>query len=128
MVNFKKYLFVIAGSLSLVLGIIGLFLPLLPTTPFLLLTAYLYAKSSDRMYQWLLKNRVFGKFLSRYKQRLGIPLKTKIVGLATLWASIIFTSFYVLQNWFPRIALITIAIAVTVHLLHFPTYHKNKRE
>jgi uncharacterized protein len=126
--NFKKYILVFAGCISLVLGIIGLFIPLLPTTPFLLLTAFLFAKSSERMYKWLHSNKIFGKFLSRYKQRLGIPIKTKIMGLVTLWVSILFSSFYIIQNWIIRIALIAIAIAVSIHLLHFPTYKYNSKK
>ena len=73
-----RLLLIIAGTVSVGLGIIGMFIPLLPTTPFLLLAAACYARSSQRLYHWLLYNKWFGKYIRNYLQRKGIPLKLKI--------------------------------------------------
>ena len=83
-ITIKSITLISLGSISLALGVIGIFLPILPTTPFLLLTAWLYAKSSPTLYHWLLTNKYFGKYIRRYRQGLGIPLKTKIIDVTQL--------------------------------------------
>jgi len=120
--TFKKAVLIILGSISLGLGIIGLFIPVLPTTPFLLLTAWLYAKSSGRLYHWLLNNKYFGKYIKRYREGLGIPLKTKIVALSTLWLTILTSVFFFINILLLKIILLLIAFAVSYHLLSRPTY------
>jgi uncharacterized membrane protein YbaN (DUF454 family) len=112
------------GSISLFLGVLGLFLPVLPTTPFLLLTAYLYAKSSKRMYFWLISNKYFGKYIQRYRDGLGIPLKTKIISLSTMWTSMLITIFYFIPLLFVKILLFLVACAVTYHILSKPTFRE----
>lgn len=78
-----------AGVLALLLGILGLFLPLLPTTPFLLLASWCFARGSERLHRWLLSHRVFGEYLRNFEAGRGIPLKAKIVATAMLWASLL---------------------------------------
>ena len=114
--SFKRIIFIIIGSLSLVLGIIGIFIPLLPTTPFILLTAYLYAKSSKRLYDLLITNKIFGKYLENYRQGRGIPKYTKIVAITTLWISILYANFYLISLVFIKALFTYIAIMVTVHI------------
>ena len=79
----------IAGVLALVLGIVGIFLPLLPTTPFLLLASWCFARGSDRLHRWLLSHRVFGEYLRNFEAGRGIPLKAKIVATVMLWGSLL---------------------------------------
>ena len=122
--TFGKVMMVTLGSISLFLGVLGLFLPVLPTTPFLLLTAYLYAKGSKRMYFWLISNKYFGKYIQRYRDGLGIPLKTKIISLTTLWISMLITIFYFIPLLFVKILLFIIACAVTYHILSKPTFRE----
>ncbi len=123
--SLTKLILIILGFLSLGLGILGLFVPILPTTPFLLLSAYLFSKSSRKMYIWINSNRVFGKYIKRYIEGLGIPLKTKILSISTLWITISISVYFFVHNFWLGILLILIAIAVSYHLLSKPTF-KNK--
>ena len=79
----------VAGAIAVLLGILGIFLPLLPTTPFLLLASWCFARGSDRLHAWLLSHRVFGDYLRNFEAGRGIPLKAKILATVTLWGSIL---------------------------------------
>jgi uncharacterized protein len=70
------------------LGAVGIFLPVLPTTPFLLLAAACYCRSSDKLYQWLMGNKWFGTYIKNYREGKGLSIKTKIIALTVLWVSI----------------------------------------
>ncbi|WP_096270899.1 YbaN family protein [Paucisalibacillus globulus] len=91
----KRLLLVISGLLSLGLAVIGIFLPLIPTTPLLLLSAACFIRSSDRLYQWLITNKYLGPYIKNYREGKGIPLSAKIVGVSLLWISMLFTIFFV---------------------------------
>ena len=84
-----KPLYIAAGVLALLLGILGLFLPLLPTTPFLLLASWCFARGSQRLHRWLLSHRVFGEYLRNFEAGRGIPLKAKILATVMLWGSLL---------------------------------------
>jgi uncharacterized membrane protein YbaN (DUF454 family) len=118
--DLKRWILLISGSLFLGLGILGMFLPILPTTPFLLLAAACYARSSERFYHWLLNNRWFGKHIRNYREGKGLSLKIKILVLVMLWAAIGYSSFLLPFLWV-RILLIIIAIGVTLHILSIRT-------
>lgn len=118
-----KILFLSAGFMSLGLGIVGIFLPLLPTTPFLLLSAFCFAKSSDKFYQWLILNRVFGSYIQNYREKRGIPLKAKIMSVSLLWISIL-SSIILLKNIYFTIILPVIALLVSIHLLRMKTFRE----
>jgi len=122
--RFTKIILTIIGFISVGLGILGIFLPLLPTTPFLLLAAACFSKSSTRFYNWLLSNKLFGKYIKNYREGLGIPLKIKISTISLLWITIIFTVIFAVDILFVKIILIFIAIGVTVHILKIRTYKK----
>ena len=77
--------------LSLGLGVVGMFLPVLPTTPFLLLSAYLFSKSSGRYYEWLLSHKWFGTYIRQFSEARSIPLRIKIVSISMLWTTILNT-------------------------------------
>ena len=79
-----KALYILFGTLSLILGIIGIFLPLLPTTPFLLLTAALYVRSSPRLYNWLLHQKYLGNYIRNFRENKAIPLRAKIVSVSLI--------------------------------------------
>jgi uncharacterized protein len=120
-----KSLLLTAGTISLALGAIGLFLPILPTTPFLLLSAACYLRSSERMYNWLLGNRWFGDYIRNYREGKGIPMKTKIFTIAVLWAAILYSTIMVLDEvLIAQLALLLIALGVSIHLIRIPTYRK----
>lgn len=79
----------VVGALAVMLGILGLFLPLLPTTPFLLLASWCFARGSSRLHRWLLSHRVFGEYLRNFEAGHGIPLKAKILATTMLWGSLL---------------------------------------
>ena len=117
-----RLILITAGTIFLGLGIIGIFLPILPTTPFLLLAAACYARSSKRFYNWLLKNKWFGKYIERYREGKGIPLKVKIYIITLLWITILLSTIFFIEIFWIRILLILIAVGVTIHILTIKTY------
>ena len=114
-------LFVIAGTVFVGLGIFGIFIPILPTTPFLLLAAAFYARSSQRFYHWLLSNRWFGAYIDNYRQKRGMPLKIKMMTVALLWLTIGVSAAFAVQSLTVRIILVLIAIGVSIHILSIKT-------
>jgi len=112
----KRRLLIGAGTLCTGLGIIGIFIPILPTTPFLLLAAACYMRSSERFYQWLINNRIFGAYVRNYIEGRGIPIKIKVFTILLLWLTIGLSITFGVQNTIIRIVLICIAIGVTVHI------------
>lgn len=120
----KRGLLTTAGTIFLGLGGLGVFLPVLPATPFLLLSAACYYKSSERMHRWMLNNRWFGTYVRNYKEGRGIPLKTKIFTLALLWTVITYSALFFVSILIIQAVLFIIAAAVTVHVIRLPTYKK----
>ena len=112
-----KALYFTGGTISLILGIIGIVLPILPTTPFLLLAAACYARSSEKFYNWLLNNRILGSYIRNYIEGRGMPIKVKIFTISMLWITILISAFLIIQIFWIRIVLIIIAIAVTIHII-----------
>jgi len=121
-----KILFSILGIVSLALGVLGIFLPILPTTPFLLLSAWLFAKSSDKLYNWLLNHKILGEYIRNFREDKAIPLRIKIYSISMLWTAILISMFTAASEklWL-QILLAAIAIGVTIHILSFKT---KKRE
>ena len=116
-----KKLLVIIGLIALLLGIVGIVVPLLPTTPFLLLAAACFLKGSDRIYQWLMNHKLFGPYIRNFREHKAIPLTTKIFAVSLLWITILISIIFVVQSIWLRILLAAIAIAVSMHILHFKT-------
>lgn len=107
------------GTLSLGLGLLGIFVPLLPTTCFLLLAAWCYARSSRRLYDKLLGARLVGPYLRRYRDERAIPVHVKTASLVMLWLTIGW-SVIVVPSWWARVALTAVAVGVTWHLWKLP--------
>jgi len=125
--KFVRAVFFVAGTVSLAVGTIGIVLPILPTTPLLLLAVACYCRSSERMTKWVLTNKYFGSYIRRYKEGKGIPLKTKILALTALWITISYSAFFMVNKWWAvQLILFTIAIAVSIHIIKLPTYRKTK--
>ena len=112
----KRRLLIGAGTLSTGLGIIGIFVPILPTTPFLLLAAACYMRSSERFYQWLINNRIFGAYVRNYIEGRGMPRRIKMFTILLLWLTIGLTIAFAVQDVAIRIVLICVAIGVTAHI------------
>ncbi|GEK91842.1 YbaN family protein [Alkalibacterium kapii] len=123
--RFKKLLYITLGSLSLAIGTVGIFLPILPTTPLLLLTGFFYLRSSEKLYQWLIHHPVFGAYIYSYVKFKAISLKTKISAITILWGSILF-SIYLLDNIWLQVMLGILASAVTIYISSLKTLSKEK--
>lgn len=119
-----KYLYIALGSVSLALGVVGIFVPLLPTTPFLLLTAALYLKGSPQLYTWLLSQKYLGTYLRNFREHKAIPLRAKIFSLALLWGTMLYCIFGVVNVLWLKVALLCIAVGVSYHILSFKTLEK----
>lgn len=119
-----RVLLILIGSISTLLGIFGIFLPLLPTTPFLLLSAYCFARSSKKFYILLITNRICGEYIRNYRKGLGIQLRHKVLSLILLWTTIGYSVIFIITNIWIQILLILVAISVSIHLLRMKTYIK----
>ncbi len=111
-----RYFLLGIGTLSLGLGIVGIVFPLLPTTPFLLLSAACYFRSSNRAYEYLLNHKVFGKYIDDYRNKGGIALKVKVYALTLLWLSISSCIIFSQMPSFAKVLIFLIASVVTYHI------------
>ncbi|MCP5046819.1 MAG: DUF454 domain-containing protein [bacterium] len=119
-----KPVLVVCGSICVGLGFIGIFLPLLPTTPFLLLASACYVRSSPRLYHKLLNNKLFGPYIKSYQEHRAIPLHAKVAALILLWLTIGYTALFVVPSLAVKILLFGIAVGVTIFLLKVKTLHR----
>lgn len=119
-----RYVLLAVGWLSVALGMIGIFLPVLPTTPFLLLAAACFARSSPRFYHWLVEHPRLGPLIRDYLEGNGIPLKGKVYAIASMWISILFSCYLVPLMW-ARGFMLTSAVLVTVYILRQKTLRKS---
>lgn len=124
----KKWLLVSIGILSVGLAAVGLFLPVLPTTPFLLLAAACFIRSSDRLYRWLINHKWFGPYIRNYREHRAITRPAKITTLVLLWGVIGYTVLRAVSDLLPRIALVLVAVGVTIHVLRLRTLTGEKQQ
>lgn len=122
--NMKKGILVILGTISLGLGLLGMLLPILPTTPFLLLSSFCYLRSSARLHHWLVTRRVIGDYIYNYLRYKAVVKSTKIFSIILLWATLII-SMVLVNLWPVRILLFVIGVGVTIHLLMLKTISKS---
>ncbi|MDE7069721.1 MAG: YbaN family protein [Alistipes sp.] len=117
-----KILGIAAGSLALTLGIVGIFVPLLPTTPFLLLAAALYLRSSPRLYDWLLNQKYLGTYIRNFREHRAIPLRAKIVSVGLVWLTIGYCILRVVDAWWwAQLGLLLLAAGISARILTFAT-------
>lgn len=119
-----KYVLLILGCLALACGIVGIFVPLLPTTPFLLLAAALFFRSSPRAYAWLLNHKHLGSYIRDFRENHSMPLRAKVVALSLLWLTSLHCFFLILDHWALKTLMATVAIGVTIYLLSLKTGRK----
>lgn len=119
-----RVLLMILGSVVLLLGVVGIFLPLLPTTPFLLLAAALYFRSSPHLYEWLLSHPHLGTYIRNFRENRAIPRRVKIVSVSLVWITLLYCAFFVVNNIFMRLFFVALAVCITVHILHYKTLGK----
>ena len=119
------------GLICVGFGAIGIVVPLLPTTPFLLAAAACFCKSSDRMYFWLLNNRWLGDYIRNYREGRGLELKVKVTAIAVLWTTILVSIVFFLNRLLPtsillpmQLIMFAVAFGVSIHILKLPTLKK----
>ncbi|MDH7490194.1 MAG: YbaN family protein [Anaerolineae bacterium] len=122
MKGLTRTLLIVGGTLCVALGVLGMFVPVLPTTPFLLLAAACYARSSKRFYHWLMTNRWWGEYIRNYREGRGIPLKQKVLTMLLLWLTIGYTAWFVVSPWWGKFILLGIVVGVMLHLIRLKTF------
>lgn len=115
-----KTFYNIAGTVALLLGIVGIFLPVMPTTPFLLLASACYLRGSERMHRWLMNQCYLGPYIRNFQAGRGIPLRVKVIALTTMWASILVSMWLVPIPWVRALMLVP-AVTVSIYLYRMPT-------
>jgi uncharacterized membrane protein YbaN (DUF454 family) len=126
--NATRILLIVSGSLCVLLALVGMFLPVLPTTPFLLLAAYLFARSSERFYNWLIHNRWSGEYIRNYREGRGVKLWHKVIALTLLWVTIGYSAGFVVELLWLKVILLGIAVGVTIHILKTKTYRPENQQ
>jgi uncharacterized membrane protein YbaN (DUF454 family) len=118
-------IYIIVGTIALIIGAIGLFLPVIPTTPLVILAAACYYRGSDRLHTWILSSRWFGETIKNYQEGKGLTRNTKVRAISMMWAMILISAWFFVSSLFIRVAMICVAIGVTVYLVRLPTLEKN---
>ena len=116
----RNILLAALGLIFVGLGAVGVILPVLPTTPFILVAAWCFAASNKTIYEWLCKTRIFGQYIENYRTRRGISLSLKLSSIAFLWAGLIISMVMLGSFWF-YIVLGAVGLGVTIHLLLIKT-------
>ena len=116
-----KILLTFLGLISLGLGILGIFLPVLPTTPLLLLAAALFLRSNMKLYAWLLNHPKLGPYIRNFMEHKAIPLKVKIISVSLVWITLLNCAIFVADHWAFRLFFIILAAAITYHILSYKT-------
>ncbi len=125
-ISIKKYLLIAAGWAFVSLGVIGIFLPIMPTTIFFILAAACFARSSEKFYNWLIYHPKFGKFIRDYRENRGMPLRAKIIAVSMVIISIGSSAIFFTEIILVRIILIVIAVGVTTYILSLKTIKEVK--
>jgi uncharacterized membrane protein YbaN (DUF454 family) len=118
----KKGFYVVLGTLALALGFLGLFLPVIPTTPLVILAAACYMRGSKRLHGWLLENKWFGETISTYQSGQGLSKATKIRAIGLMWIVITISAVFYVDSLPVRVVMFGTAFWVTRYLLGLPTY------
>ncbi len=116
-----RWILICCGWICIVAGVIGVFLPLLPTVPFLLLAVACFARSSVRFHRWLVEHSHLGPLLRDYLNGRGIPLRAKRMAIGMVWVSFPASTFLFAQALWLKILLMTVAVGITIYLLLLPT-------
>ncbi len=117
----KKKLLILWGSLSLFLGLLGIALPLLPTTPFLLLSATCYFRGSDKLYCWLMAHPTLGPYIQNFREEKAISIRVKVISVSLVWITLLYCIFFVVSLLWLKLLLLLLAIAISWHILSYAT-------
>lgn len=117
----KRIAILVLGCVSLAVGVIGIFLPLIPTTGPLLLAAVCFDRSSPRFHTWLINNRYLGGYIKNYRAGRGLPMMQKVCTIGLLWTTITLSIVFAVDAWWGKALLAAVAIGVTWHVATLPT-------
>lgn len=120
----KKVLYQVLGAIFIILAILGIFLPLLPTTPFLLLSAYFFSQSNERAHQWLLEHNIFGPIISDWSKYGVVSVRTKIIAITMMIILFGYTLIFVKVSLVIKVIVAATGIAVAIFLLTRPSQRK----
>jgi len=112
----QRYFYLVSGILLVAIGVIGIFLPVLPTTIFLILASACFVKGSPKANEWLRNHKILGAYIKNYQDGTGLTLKSKMINIFLLWTMILLSVFLFTEEIYIRIILIAIAVGVTIHL------------
>lgn len=115
MTGFNRFIWIFFGSLSLIIGLIGIVIPILPTTPLVILAGFCFGKSSPKLHHWLLTNPYFGRYLLDYQKGNGVPFRIKWMAVLIVWISVGFT-LIIIPLVLVKILMILVAIFVTIFI------------
>ena len=118
---FRKYFYLVSGVLLVAIGVIGIFLPVLPTTIFLILASACFVKGSPKANEWLRNHKILGMYIKNYQDGTGLTVKSKIFNILFLWTMILLSAFLFTEEIYIRLILIAIAVGVTIHLMMVKT-------
>jgi len=116
----SRYVYFIFGAIFLTIGAIGIFVPLLPTTPLVILAALCFGKSSKRAERWILSNRYFRTYIENYREKKGVPIDIKIKSITLLWIVLAISAYFTRNSYIP-IVLLVVGIGVTAHIYFLKT-------
>ncbi|WP_099465459.1 YbaN family protein [Parabacteroides provencensis] len=117
----RRVIYIVLGTFFLILGAIGIFVPLLPTTPFWLLTCWFYIRSSEYLYNKVMQNRYFGPYIRNFIEDKAIPMRSKVISVGIIWLSTISTTAFLIEKWWIILCLFLISAGVSWHILSYPT-------
>ena len=116
-----KVLLTVLGCMSFGLAVLGVFLPVLPTTPLLLLAAALFLRGNRHWYEWLMNHPKFGPYIANFQIYKAIPLKIKVIAVSMVWLTLLYCAVFVAGHWAFRAFFILLATAITIHILSYKT-------
>jgi uncharacterized membrane protein YbaN (DUF454 family) len=122
-----RVLFNIAGAIALGLGVLGIFLPLLPTTPFVLLAAACFARGSERFHQWLLANRTFGPMVYEWERHRSLPYRTKITAIVLMSVTMSISIFFFVKPLWLQVGLALFGVGLAVWMYRLPSRDRPPR-
>ncbi len=126
--KFSRFLWFTTGFIVMTIGLIGIVVPGLPTTPLMILAAACFAKSSQRFYDWIINNKMFGHHVKNYREGKGIPKKSKPIILGTLWTFVLFAVLIAIPDSAPpisKIATLVLAVIGTIFILMIPNLQQH---
>lgn len=123
--HMKKGFYIILGTIALIIGAIGLFLPIIPTTPLIILAAACYYRGSERLHAWILSSRWFGETIKNYMEGRGLNHNTKVRAIFLMWTTIIISAWLFMNNHLVSISIIGVAVGVTAYIIKLPTLEMN---